>query len=722
MAGSNTLRVDGDVGGQIVVGDHNVVINAQYGSTATPRSEGPPPTRRRDRPAGRALPRRPAELLGRAGELATVDEWLGDGHLVQVYGPPGIGKSASLRRYAADQLALDRELVYLPAAGLAVEDVIQELFHACFETEGYKPEPARMRRLMGTVQALLVVDDFEGSAQDLTALADAAPGCDLLVAAVARCPAEEARTLRLGGLPEGASLDLLARELRRTLEGAERAAACELIGTVRGHPLTLVQSAAAVRAAENAGEDHDGSGLAADETARAVGAAARLNDDAVRLLRTLSALSPLSVSSTLLEVLTAEAGPSGPALEPLEELNLIERDAPGLRSRGDFATLVLRHVGGAPDAGELAPALTHWLSTGATRQQAAAEATVIAKVLTDAARREDHTAVRDLARAAAPLLARSLQWGSWRVVLEHGRASAAALGSAVDEAYFAHEEDVRRKALGLTAVVVAAAAGGGAGAGAAALHNALGAGGRNTTATGRTGLSALATNPAAIGTAVAALIAGGVFVSLADTGHGQPAIAAPPAPASASAYSAHATPPDAEPRPFSPSSSGPRPSASSPAASASTGLPRLPGPDGSGECIRYPITAPDFGQVTVPERETREVVFDKWLPCDDEKSLDVTDKANWEVRLTDCPPPAGSRVCRFTVTFRPRTPGTYRATVTIRDDWGQDDLTMDVTGVAVAADPATPAGPSVPPEPSESVSPEPTPTPRGPTEPLPSTT
>lgn len=124
----------------------------------------------------------------------------------------------------------------------------------------------------------------------------------------------------------------------------------------------------------------------------------------------------------------------------------------------------------------------------------------------------------------------------------------------------------------------------------------------------------------------------------------------------------------------------------------------------------------------MPERETREVVFDKWLPCDDEKSLDVTDKANWEVRLTDCPPPAGSRVCRFTVTFRPRTPGTYRATVTIRDDWGQDDLTMDVTGVAVAADPATPAGPSVPPEPSESVSPEPTPTPRGPTEPLPSTT
>ncbi|MEU6348753.1 ATP-binding protein [Streptomyces sp. NPDC047072] len=738
MAGSSTLRVEGDVAGQIVVGDHNVVINAQQGSSVALRSDGPPAVRRRDRPAGRALPRRPAALLGREGELATVDEWLGAGHLVQVYGPPGIGKSALLRHYAAEQTARERDLVYLPAAGLPVEDVVQELFHACFETEDYKPEPARMRRLMGTVQALLVVDDFAGTPQDLAALADAAPGCDLLVAGVDRCPSEEARTLRLGGLPEAAALDLLARELRRTPEGEERATVRELTGAVRGHPLTLVQAAAAVRAGESAGEGvetaGDGAGMslwAPDEAARAVGLAEGLDDIAVRLLRVLSALAPLPVSSRLLDALSGGPSPTStvdapasttPALQTLENLHLVERDGPAWRGRGELAALVARRTGRAPDPGEFAAAVTRWLGASATRQQAAAEAPVIRRVLTDAARRQDHTAVRDLARAAAPVLARSLRWGSWRLVLEHGGAAAVALGSAADHAYFTHEEEVRRKALGLAALVAGVAVGGGAGAGAAALHNSLGAGGKGTVTAGKSGLSALATNPAVIGAAVAALIGGGVFVSMADADDGHAAVAGPSAPA-ASVYSAYSPPP--RPHPSYPLPSGPRPSVSSPTASDPASVPRPATPDGSGQCVRFEMPAPTFGEVRAHERETHEVVFDAWLPCDDENTLAVSDKTNWEVRRTACPPPAGSRECRFTVTFKPGAPGTYHARVTIRDDWGQDDLYMEVTGVGVAAAPSSPVGPSAPPSETDvPVSPPPsetTPGP-GPTEPTPSTT
>ncbi|MEU6389073.1 hypothetical protein [Streptomyces sp. NPDC046939] len=725
MAATSVVRVEGDVGGQIIVGDHNVVISAEHGSCAALRSEGPPPVRRRERPVGRALPRSPAPLFGRESELATVHEWLGEGYVTQVYGAPGIGKSALLRRYAADQAALGRDLVLLPAAGLAVEDVVQDLFHACFENEDYKPEPARMRRLMGTVQALLVVDDFAGSPEDLAALADAAPGCDLLVAGAERCVSDEVRALGLGGLPRTAALNLATRELRRRPRGTEAEAIGALADAVAGHPLTLVQRSAAVRAAEAAGEDLAEGAFAADESALAVGVAGRLDEVGVRLLRVLSAVSPLPVSSGLLHVLAGAADePAGAqAAEALQRLGLVEQDGSGYRGRGEFAAAVARRTGRTWEAGELAGPLTTWLRGGATRQQAAFDAALIGRVLADAARRDDHAGVRDLARAAAPLLARSLRWGTWRTVLEQGRAAAAALGSPADETYFAHEEEVRKKSLGLVAAAAAVAVGGGVGVGAAAVHATLTAGGKGTAVTGKAGFGALASKPAVIAPAVAALVSGAVFVALADTGNDQPT-AGPPAPV-ASVPSAHPTTP-LPPHPASSVPVTPHPSLSSPSGSPPTSVvARMPLPDGSEGCVPAPINAPDFGRTKPHKPVTRPVDFDAWLPCDDEKSLAVNDKANWRVALTACPPPPGSRLCRFTVTFIPKLPGTYHATVTIHDDWGHDDLRMQVTGVAVTAPSHTPTTPPTPkPPPSEPASPtQSTPTaPSVPPEPPPSPT
>ncbi|WP_394437299.1 hypothetical protein [Streptomyces sp. SGAir0957] len=723
MATSSVVRIEGDVGGQVIVGDHNVVIGGPYGSSAALRSEGPPPVRRREDFAGLALPQRPAVLLGRESELAAVDEWLGDGHVVQVYGPPGIGKSAVLRRHAVNQAALGRGLVLLSAAGLTVEDVIQDLFHACFETEDYKPEPARMRRLMGTVQALLVVDDFAGSPQDLAALANAAPGCDLLVAAVDRCASDEVRTLRLGGLPETAALGLVEREVRRDLEEAECAAVRALVGTVGGHPLTLVQRSAAVRAAETAGAGPAGGAFTAGESELAVGLASSLDDTGVRVLRVLAALSPLTVSTELLHVLAGGVDPTAGTrvTEELRGSRVIERDGPGYRGRGDLTAAVVRQTGGEGEAGEFAAALTDWLRSGVSRKQAAAEAAVICGVLSDAARREDHAGVLDLARGAAPVLAGTLRWGSWRTVLEHGRVAAAALGATADAAYFAHEEAVRRKTLGVAAAITAVTVGGGVGVGGAAVHNAVASGGKSAAALGKAGLGSIATKPVVVATAVAALVSGGVFVALADTGDDAPAATGPGASPVASVPSTHFTPP---PLP-SPSSKPPGHKAgpSSPSESPPTSGARVPPTDGSQGCVPIPITAPDFGRTTQHKKVTRQVDFHAWLPCDDEKSLKVNDEDNWTVARTACPSRPDPRLCRFTVTFDPGAPGTYHATVTIRDDWGHDDLWMNVTGVADPT-PSTPAAPTPSPPPSEPTSPTPlTPTPRqGPTEPLPATT
>ena len=61
-----------------------------------------------------------------------------------------------------------------------------------------------------------------------------------------------------------------------------------------------------------------------------------------------------------------------------------------------------------------------------------------------------HRTARDLARVAAPALALALHWGSWDRVLTLGLRAARELASAADEAYFTHEHDARRQALGDT--------------------------------------------------------------------------------------------------------------------------------------------------------------------------------------------------------------------------------------------------------------------------------
>ncbi|MEV0261044.1 hypothetical protein AB0I49_06810 [Streptomyces sp. NPDC050617] len=777
MAGSDRdrVRIQGDVPGQVVVGDRNVVINAEVGSSVTYRAEGPPPVRRRAHPLGWALPARAPALLARTGELAALGRWLAAGQPVQVYGPPGLGKTALLRAFAADRIARGGPVVYLPAAGLPAEDVVQEIFHACFEVTDYKPELAVMRRLMGSLRGpLLVIDDFGGSAEELADLVYATPGCELLLSSVERglgggglpggvAAAEGAggRPMRLEGLPEHAALDLLVRELGRPLRGREATAARRLVAAVDGHPLTLVQAAAAMSAAA-AGRAVTGvvgygaygpyeafEALATDESVFAVGIAGRLSERAARLLRLLCAFDPLPVSLGLLTVFTG--GADRAALAELGALRLAEADGAGYRAAGRFAALVAERVGPPRQAADYATPLVAWVRTRATRQQTAAEAVTIGRVLESASWAGHHTAVRDLARAAAPALARSLHWGAWRQALELGERAALEIGAAHDAAYFAHERDVRRRAL--AAGFGALAGGGGGGFALVAHHGAPAAGpapaagaapgpqpvpsspgpsspggspsqlkgdapgggpGRQPKGKGRSGLRGAVTHPAAVGAAVAAVVAGGILAAAVTADGDRPTV---PAPLASSATAAGLSPPALAGGGTSGGSgsggatggatAGPSDGPSSAAGSSPGSSPSGRDPSGSpssGTCTPVGLPAQDFGQVAVGQSVTRTVRFDQWLPCDDEDSLSAADEQGvdgggpsaWRTALKACPPPAGSRLCLFDVTFRPTRPGAYRATVTMLDDWGQADVSMTVTGVAVGDKPTGPTGPTKP--------------------------
>ncbi|MBP2327082.1 hypothetical protein JOF56_007467 [Kibdelosporangium banguiense] len=487
------------------------MINAEGGSSVVMRTGGPPPVARRRRPVSRPLPGVGRKLLGRDEVVDRIGATLENGTPVQLVGARGSGKTVLLREIAVRAVATGRDVVFLTAAGMPVEDVVQELFQYCYDADDYRPEPDRLRRLMGSIQALVVVDDFEGSGEDLRTLLDAMPSCDLLIASSQRCAAEAWVAVEIAGLPHEAALELLTEELRRALRPEEGPSARELLEATMGHPGALIQTAAAIRAA--------GEVVGTTPAVLAAAVGARLSESARLALGVLSTLPGLGVSAQLLSALAGVAVDDR-VLSELFETCLIAPDPLGYKASGELAELVTERAGTRASGAGLAERLVPWVR--ASSLQAVVDAApVILRALRMAAAEGRHEAVRDLARAAAPVLGRTLRWGAWHELLTLGRTAAQRLGSAADEAYFAHELGVRRRALAVGAAVgvtVGAAVVVGATLGAAGGEAAAGTGAGKAVTGSK---SAIAGKPLVIGGATAA-VAAAIVAALALSGGPKP--------------------------------------------------------------------------------------------------------------------------------------------------------------------------------------------------------
>jgi len=447
-------HVAGSVNGQVVVGHHTVVINAEGSAVCVSTGPLPTPLPRR-KPVGRRLPR-VGSLLGRDGELRQLEDWIAAGERVQVYGERGTGKSAVLRNAAARCAGAGADVLFLAAAGLAVEDVMQRLFQACYDVKGYRPDAGELERLMNSIEALIVIDDFEGNADDLAGLLRAIPSGGLIFASTECLLSGQGRALQLHGLDEQSAHAFLARELGRELDEQELPAAKELWRATGGHPSALVQAAAAMRVAGPGAIslDADPAELA-DVLAASLGSAARTT------LKLLFALDGAPLPVELARALIGSHAIQG-SLRQLQHARLVEVSAGDYRLSGQLAPAVAAAAGLTADASEYAGSLLTWAGT-ASVQQIAGAAPVVERVLAAAVDQGDLRIARDLARTAAPALALALHWGSWGRVLTlglraaRGLASAAdasaadasaADASAADEAYFEHEHDARRRCLG----------------------------------------------------------------------------------------------------------------------------------------------------------------------------------------------------------------------------------------------------------------------------------
>ncbi|SPF04078.1 ATP-binding protein [Streptomyces sp. MA5143a] len=441
----NPVRISGDVRGQVVVGDHNIVVSAEQSVVTILTPAQRPECRRRDDP--QLLPRRPRTAVGREEELAVIEAGMDAGGPMQVYGPSGIGKSTVLRM-AAHRLSGRRDgVVFVDAASRETGDVLQDVFEACYDAPGYRPGAIELRRLMADVGINLVLDDLECSSDELDAVLDTVTAAAVLYSAAWRSLWGEGPTLALGGLGHDETSVLLAQQLGRPLRADELPVAEELWRATAGSPGQLLRAVVGERLHHPA-ELRD---LLPNVLAGLTGAEQEV-------LSLLDLAGAGGVSTDLLTALVAGVEERAGSYERLVTLGLVVPTVLGLRISADVgATLPARLDLDTSALTALCERLRHWVEDPDRSPVAVAgDGALITAAIDAAARAGAAGAGAGLARAAAPVVACSLRLGVWGRVLELGGVAAERARDNGVLAYLTHEQGIHRLVTGRRAAAATA--------------------------------------------------------------------------------------------------------------------------------------------------------------------------------------------------------------------------------------------------------------------------
>ncbi|MFE2373965.1 ATP-binding protein [Streptomyces sp. NPDC059398] len=485
--GTHRIDIGGSVTGSVIAGNHNVVVDAQQGSQVTVLL-GPERPRPERRERAEVLPRSLPEPVGREEAARALAAAVLAGGPVQLWGPPGVGKT-TLLRHAARLLPPGPDgTVFLGGADRDIEDLAQDVFEACYEAPGYAPNRAELRRLMAGVRVTVYVDDADLTSDQLLELMDLAPQAAFVFASAERTLWSGGTALELCGLSETDGLALLERELGVPLPDADRETAASLCRAAGGLPLPLLRAAAVARSGPEGGVRLPRVGEVADLLPALLGRLAG-DEPVMAVLHLLATFDGAEVAAVHVGALTEVAEP-GAVCDRLVGLGLARLGEYGYASVADTVPVVRQRFAAPFPADRLCDHFTRWAALRETTpQELAAHGGVLAKVaeVAESAGRPD-LAVR-LARATSPGLARSLRFGAWGRLLGRGWVASRAAGDRQAEAYFLHEEAVRALLTGKRVVYaallahaawlgheLAAGAGSGAGAGAGAGGGVGGAG------------------------------------------------------------------------------------------------------------------------------------------------------------------------------------------------------------------------------------------------------
>ena len=386
-------------------------------------------------------------LVDRQADVAAALSALDAGLAVEMSGEPGVGKTAVLRHFAHHPraAAFVDGIVYLSARHHAALDLQQLLFEAFYESDAFcKPTEAEIRRGLQDKQALILLDDAHLAQNELEEVLDIAPRAAFVVATRERRLWREMRSVALKGLPTEDAVALLERELERSLDVTERAAAATLCSAIDGNPLRILQAAAVIRE----------QGLSLDQSSRiiaqtpVVNLMASIDEKQRRALLALAALPGVLLQARHVCAI-AEVGEIEPSLTALVRRGLVISSESRYELVEGVGDRLRRTEDLKPWTNRAITYFTAWAERHQRSQDTLQhEAEALLRVQQHAADARRSGEVLQLGRLLEESLVASGRWGAWAVALERCLDAARAIGDRSAEAWALHELGSRALCLG----------------------------------------------------------------------------------------------------------------------------------------------------------------------------------------------------------------------------------------------------------------------------------
>lgn len=444
-------HIQGEVSGQIAVGNHIIQVGSVRGGTVNVAL----PEQRlvsRPRPARTLRPRAARDMLDREAEVSAATAALQSASPVELCGQAGIGKTTLWRHLAhhAPVHLFPDGMAYFSARYQNLMDLSQSLYDAFYESDAtFKPTNVEISGALQEKKALILLDDLDLTRDDVQALMDAAPRCVFLLTCSEPRLLGEGRTVTLRGLPSADALRLVEREIGRSLTSEERSAAQALCTALEGHPLRLIQAAALAREGGHTLADvarlAQPPSPAQSITARTLHSLSKPEQQVLAVLAVLGG-APLPQESLAALIGVADIAP---VLDTLQRRGLVQAHSPSYSLAGDLPESLPHMWDLTPWVERVSSYMTTWaesprLSPDRLPEQANAVLRVVEQAVQDARWKD----VLRLVRAVEGALALIKRWGAWAQVLQWGLEAARASGDQAAEAWSLHQLGSRALCLG----------------------------------------------------------------------------------------------------------------------------------------------------------------------------------------------------------------------------------------------------------------------------------
>jgi Tol biopolymer transport system component len=457
------IQVEGNVDGNIIVGDHNFVVNTNHGTIvykqAAPRVS---PIQVAPQP-----PRAPRGFVNRSVEQAKLEAWIAAKEIVLLHAPDGVGKTALLKQVANSAAArampngvIFMESVDVDGQALGPEDILQRLFDALFESHPrLKVNAASARTYLSNTRPLVLFDEVPLTPGLQRALPDLFPQGAIVLAADLPSGGDFQR-LSIGPLPRAEALALLTAKAEIPLTDENRPtldALCSWLGDVS---LALIICGNALREFQIAPQTALQEIIAvATSEANPVNAAldrafafafGRLSPEEQKILSTAALTPGISMTPEWLESALAGVG-NGIFIERLKALGLLFANSPRLRLPPGFVSAARRAA--TVDETSVLTRLADFLLAGAEQNPQnwdffKDELGNLSGTLTWAARSQNWNLVMRLARTLDPYLTLQGLWQRWGETLETMLYAARQTHNRILEAWALHQLGTRQIGVG----------------------------------------------------------------------------------------------------------------------------------------------------------------------------------------------------------------------------------------------------------------------------------